>query len=282
MKNQFNNKGYKLLSKTYKNALSKLLIECPKGHQYEVSYNNFKCGCRCPICYNSKKKFTQEYVKSKFAKEDYKLLSKEYNNNRTKLVVECPEGHQYEVRYHNFQQNVRCPFCSGKQKHSYDFIKEQFKKEGYKLLSKEYKNAHKKLKVECPKGHRYEVSYSNFKQGRRCPICCYRELYSYPEKTCVNVVRQLTNENVIENDRTQIMNPKTNQSLELDIYIPSLNKAIEFNGEYWHDSDYSRYKDNQKKIQCKEKNIDLLTIWYQNWIDDRKKQINNLKEFIGV
>ena len=64
------------------------------------------------------------------------------------------------------------------------------------------------------------------------------------------------------------------------MWIPLLNKAIEFNGERWHSKENVKYKDNQKQIQCKEKNIDLLTIWYQNWIDNREEQINSLKNFL--
>lgn len=36
---------------------------------------------------------------------------------------------------------------------TFEFVKEQFEKEGYKLLSTEYENAHTKLKVRCNKGH---------------------------------------------------------------------------------------------------------------------------------
>lgn len=56
---------------------------------------------------------------------------------------------------------------------SYEFVKEQIEKEGYKLLSKEYINAHSKLIVRCPKDHEYEIIYSNFKKGHRCPKCKY-------------------------------------------------------------------------------------------------------------
>ena len=41
------------------------------------------------------------------------------------------------------------------------------------------------------------------------------------------------------------MNPNTDKHLELDIWIPTLNKAIEFNGEYWHNNNYSKYKDKK-------------------------------------
>ena len=53
---------------------------------------------------------------------------------------------------------------------------------------------------------------------------------------------------------------------ELDIYMPDLNLAIEFNGLYWH-SDYykeKKYHYNKWKI-CKDNDIKLITIWEDDW-----------------
>ena len=54
---------------------------------------------------------------------------------------------------------------------SYNYIKEQIEKEGYKLLSKSYKNAHTKIKIKCDKGHIYKVIWNSFQQGHRCKEC---------------------------------------------------------------------------------------------------------------
>jgi len=53
----------------------------------------------------------------------------------------------------------------------YEDVKNYIESYGYQLVSKEYKDSHNKLKVQCPKGHIYEVSFYNFKIGRRCPYC---------------------------------------------------------------------------------------------------------------
>jgi hypothetical protein len=56
--------------------------------------------------------------------------------------------------------------------------------------------------------------------------------------------------------------------LELDIYIPSYNLAIEINGVYWHSESMGKYKDYHlyKTIKCKENNIDLIHILDFEWI----------------
>ena len=38
--------SYKLLSNEYKNTTSKLSIHCNKGHEYNVTFKNFKTRCR--------------------------------------------------------------------------------------------------------------------------------------------------------------------------------------------------------------------------------------------
>jgi len=50
-------------------------------------------------------------------------------------------------------------------------IKEIFEKDGYILVSKEYKNCSTKLEYKCPKGHEYSITWNGWRQGNRCVIC---------------------------------------------------------------------------------------------------------------
>ena len=106
-----NNEGYELLSKEYVNNSTKLDIQCPHGHIFHPSFCNFKKGSRCPICNN--KKHTYEYVKKYIEEQGYKLISKEYVNNETKIEVKCQHGHIYKVRFKDFKnRNELCPICN--------------------------------------------------------------------------------------------------------------------------------------------------------------------------
>jgi hypothetical protein len=100
---------------------------------------------------------TYEFVKKYIESFGYRLLSKEYKNAKSKLKVKCDKGHEYDVRWDNFKSGQRCPKCFGNVRLAYNFVKESIEKEGYELLSEEYKNIHSKLKVKCNKGHEYEV-----------------------------------------------------------------------------------------------------------------------------
>ena len=59
----------------------------------------------------------------------------------------------------------------GKQKLTYDFVKNSFYLERYILLSEEYINCRTKLKYKCSKGHIHYISWDNWKKGHRCPFC---------------------------------------------------------------------------------------------------------------
>lgn len=226
---------------------------------------------------------TYDFIKNQFHKEGYILLSNEYINAHKKLKVKCPKGHEFNITWNNFQRGRRCPYeryerAAKKQKHSYEFIKKQVEKEGYVLLSKKYKNDRTKLNMVCDHNHKCSISYNNFKRNRRCYICFGK--FSKSEKEIVDHIKSFNME-VIENDKTKIINPLTNYALELDIFIPKLNKAIEFNGRYWHSLDDAIERDKIKIQQCKEKEIELLIIEEQDWMDNKHKCLNEISNFIG-
>ena len=78
----------------------------------------------------------------------------------------------------------------------------------------------------------------------------------------------------VDKNSRNIIPPK-----ELDIYIPSNNIAIEYNGIYWHSSG-NKENDNEKNRfhidktdQCEAKDIHLLHIFENEWMDDNKQNI---------
>lgn len=57
-------------------------------------------------------KLTYEYVKEYTESRGYKLLSKSYKSNRQKLLLECPNGHEWETTFHNFKDGeADCFWC---------------------------------------------------------------------------------------------------------------------------------------------------------------------------
>lgn len=265
--------GYSLKSKKYINAKTKLEIICPKKHIFKMLLHNFKKGQKCPTCSN-RKKYNIYFIKNKIKKEKYLLLEEEYLNNHTKMKIQCPIGHTYRVTWKNWSNGKRCPYC--KKTLNIEQVKRKVENNNYKLLTEKFKGSKQYIKIQCPIGHIYKVKWNNFQQGCRCPYCSPK--FSKGEKEVLKIVKSNTKYEIYENDRTQITNPKTKNKLELDIWIPKIKKAIEFNSYYWHKN--RKYYDDIKKQQCKEKGIKLLIINFEDWIKEKEECINRILNFL--
>ena len=83
----------------------------------------------------------------------------------------------------------------------------------------------------------------------------------------LNFIEDNYNGEIIKNNRKLILNTNTNRFLELDIYLPELKLALEYNGLRYH---CTEYKDkNYHKIKsdlCEEKGIQLIHIWEDDWL----------------
>ena len=71
--------------------------------------------------------------------------------------------------------------------------------------------------------------------------------------------------------------------LELDIYIPSHNLAIEFDGLYWHSDKFvSKHYHLDKTLECETKSIQLIHIFEDEWVNKRKIVEARLKNLLGL
>ena len=114
-------------------------------------------------------------------------------------------------------------------------------------------------KCEC--GEDSLVIASNLKGGKVKSCGCVK---SQLESELLAYLRENT-EGAIAHDRT-VIRPQ-----ELDIWIPSLNLAIEFDGLYWHGEILRKKKGviktgaYEKYKKCKERGIRLITIFEDEW-----------------
>lgn len=283
VKNFIKSRDYKLLSEKYEGVIIKLELQCPKGHKFKMMWSSFQQEKRCPICFGNAK-LTYDYVNRQIRKKGYKLLSEEYKNSCIKLLLQCPKKHIFKMKWSELQQGTKCPICANeirgnKRKLTYGYIRKEIEKKGYKLLSKKYVNGHTKLEVQCPKGHIYKMSWSRFQQRDRCPTCNANSFSSKAESEIANII-EVQGIKIKRNDRTQITNPLTGNRLELDIWMPKLNKAIEFNGKYWHSFKDKIIKDKIKLHECVKKGIELLIINEKSWINNKIGCIDKIKNFV--
>lgn len=73
-----------------------------------------------------------------------------------------------------------------------------------------------------------------------------------------------------------------NKRFELDVYIPSLKKAIEFDGTYWHALLRSQERDRRKNEQCIEAGIQLLRIPEAEYEADRASTVKKILDWLVV
>lgn len=278
IKNEFKQERFTLLSNEYINNRVKLKYICPNGHRHSISYFAWQRGQRCPYCQgNAKLKI--KYIKSLFEEEDYILLTKVYKGCKQKLKYICPKGHRGAIRWSNWRQGKRCLQCSGNVKKTIDLIKNVVAEEKYTILSTKYINAHSKLYVECPKGHRYYVTWNNWRNGRRCSSCT-----SAVSKWESEVKKYVESLNVVflSNSQEVLVNEFTGKKMELDLWFPQLNRAIECNGIYWHSAEKAVKRDEIKSALCKKKNIDLLILKDLEWEKNKSMCKDKIEEFITV
>jgi 5-methylcytosine-specific restriction endonuclease McrA len=117
------------------------------------------------------KKLTIEFGRGQFEKEGYTLLTKKYVNNVQQLEYTCPIGHSGSIKWICWQRGNRCSECSGKKKHTINFVRKQFAAEGYTLLTTRYINNKQQLEYICPNNHLGRTQFGNWQYGYRCKEC---------------------------------------------------------------------------------------------------------------
>jgi len=165
----FNQEGYTVLS--IKRSNGRCIIEyiCTEKHIHSIRWDHWKTGQRCAHCFGNTKNDIS-MIRKEFEIEGYVLLTKVYRNSRHKLDYICPDGHIHSVRLDSWRVGLRCPYCNG-WKLSYKFVKSEFEKEGYVLISKKYEGPYKKLFYTCSNGHNGNIPWNRWKLGQRCLVC---------------------------------------------------------------------------------------------------------------
>ena len=113
-----------------------------------------------------------------------------------------------------------------------------------------------------------------------CPVCHPRETgTSNAEKQVLNFIQSIYTGTVTPNDR-HVLNGK-----ELDIYLPDLNLAIEYNGLYWHGE--STHHDHKYHLLHKQqfaysKGIRVIHILEDEWLHKEDIVKSRLQQIIGV
>ncbi|MCQ2438549.1 MAG: hypothetical protein MJ074_02160 [Oscillospiraceae bacterium] len=178
----------------------------------------------------------------------------------------CSEGHSYQQAINKKAlRNYGCPICSGHRTVAgvNDFatvypeiaIEWHPTKKGDLLPTQLSKKNGKKVWWLCKYGHEWQATpHDRATDNTGCPICSQRRLTSFPEQAILYYIRKLY-PNAINRFRDIFDN-----GMELDIYVPSIHFAVEFDGAAWHNNEEAHDREKIKYDICKKNQITLFRV----------------------
>jgi len=218
----------------------------------------------------NKEKIKEKYgVDNVFQNEEIKEKIKKTNLER--YGVENPQQNK-EIKEKTLQTNL--DRYGVKYISQLESVKEKLRQQYKENIKKKYSDLkiididdNFEISIMCKKGHIYKSRSELIYDRKRlhleeCTICNPINSYSTSgrEIELTNFIKENYNKDIIINSR-EIINP-----YEIDIYLPDLNLAFEFNGIYWHNELYKDKNYHQMKYElCKNKNIQLIQIWEDDW-----------------
>lgn len=279
-------------SKTeYVNPKTKVCIICKThGEFYQKPYNHLNgqgCGkCRYELLSSNyrkeRSKFIDECKKIHHNKYDYSKV--EYKNWKTKVCIICPQHGEFYQTPMAHRHGQGCPKCANEKKvgkfilGNEKFIEKAHKIHGdkYDYSKVEYVKTRQPITIICPTHGEFLQTPENHLQGKGCPMCA-NNLSKAENSIYEFLCKYIDKEKIIRRDRSVL------DGLELDIFIPSMSIAIEYNGLRWHSEEFitdKNYHLNKLK-KCNEKGVKLIQIFEDEWIEHKEIVLDKLKHILG-
>lgn len=249
-------------------AMDRVTIICPEHGEFHQRANNHLSGVGCPKCgkEQTRQRLFKEYSYPAGGLTPVSDTPQKTGNQRLFL---CPcERTTWQSAYAVVTGKVKtCGSCSCVSRH--EWLKKKWGElslDSMQDLPEEWAPfSSMELLFQCTCGNKTKVRMADVVDGHTLSCGCL-----IPGKSAWSPVRDvetyLTDMGVVfDSDNRQIISP-----FELDIWIPSHNLAIEFNGGYYHsldgtESPLAKYRHRDKYLRCTEKGILLLQIDEHEW-----------------
>jgi hypothetical protein len=249
---------------------------CSEGHEWEAPVQRRVSGNNCPYCSGRRPILGHSDLVTthpNIAKEWNYDLNGDLKPQDVKagsyfnVWWQCEKGHVWKAKVQNRVNNRNCPYCSNKKilmgYNDLATVNPNLAKEWHptkNLILKPTEVAPNSGKIvwwKCHKGHEWEAQIQSRNKGNGCPYCSMSLRSSFPEKSiayyCNKTLTGVLESGVLENvNKTRL---SWLNKMELDIFIPDLNLAIEYDGPLHTDE-----KDVEKNHLCYEHNINLIRI----------------------
>lgn len=221
-----------------------------------------------------------EILKKKSVETFKQGYTEEYQNKKKKTCLE-KYGVEHPTQSKEVMENIR---TNNLKKYGVEWVQQDTNIKNKGILTRR-RSFYKEIEKRCPnvkplftESEFINVNTSYKWKCLKCnsefidhiddgslPICkiCYPVTTgsSLGEKELVDYIKNTLGLEIIENTK-DIISPK-----EIDIFIPSLNVGIEYNGLYWHsEKKVNKTYHQDKFLLCKEKGIKLIQIFEDEWI----------------
>jgi len=175
------NKGGECLSTKYINIDTKMLFRCKFNHEWNTSLYVVKNqNSWCPLC-AGKIRLNGLKIAQKIAKENGgKCLSIKYYNNKTKMLWECKNKHQWKATLNNIKDKKQwCKRChtalsaeNRKLHNGLEIAKNTAKERNGQCLSENYLGTNSKMLWRCKNKHIWHASFQHIVYSKSwCPEC---------------------------------------------------------------------------------------------------------------
>lgn len=256
-------------------------------------------GAGCPFCSGRKPlkgvsdlSSTHPQLKARWSPKN--TLSIDEVSHGSHHIVEwvCPKGHPWKAAIYNVVNGSGCPTCYGRVvlegdndiATTHPHIAAQWHSSNIASPKAVTAGARTPIRWQCEDNPSHNWVASPFNRTNPnnptgCPDCWSSKMVSKAESEVFEFVKsELRGADVVQGYR------HLKDVHEVDIYIPSLKIAIEYNGVYWH-SDKSG-KGNLyhwgKRKACEANGVRLITVWEDDWSYRREVVKDMLKSRIGT
>lgn len=125
-----------------------------------------------------RRKITIAFLKDYFLDRGCELLEDKHVNSHTEMRYICKNGHEATTTWNNFSKGHGCLECSGRKQLSSEYVREEFERVGYTLLT-EYTRAKAPLTYICANGHERQTTWDTFRLNYHCSVCSGMEKHTY-------------------------------------------------------------------------------------------------------
>lgn len=250
------------------------------GHEFfsSISEKIRSCDKGCPICYgrevlqdfNDLASLHPEIAKLWHPTKNNELSPKDIvAGGKRKVWWICKKKHSWTASVQHVTRGSGCPYCAGKKVlagfNDLATLNPDLSQQWHPNLNGSLTPQQLTLRSHvlvwwiCKKSHEWQARVDD-RFRNNCPSCRANNYISKAEHAIAQFLMQ-KGIAVKQSERSLL------RKMELDIYLPEHNMAIEFNGVYWHSEAAGKNKTYHydKFLAAKNAGIQLIQIWEDEW-----------------